>query len=90
MSRRNSDASVAKGFVSLERIQSGKEMLLRTVAMLTKLVLRFDPDQYRVRESASGLAAPFEHETSELVRQGFLRRFYSQLWMKLSGGLGVL
>jgi hypothetical protein len=47
-------------------------------------------DVYRVRESASGLAAPFEHETSELVRQGFLRRFYSQLWMKLSGGLGVL
>jgi hypothetical protein len=30
--------------------------------MLTKLVVRFDPDQYRVRESASGLAAPFEDE----------------------------
>ena len=31
---------------------------VRPRAMLTKLVVRFDPDQYRVRESASGLAAP--------------------------------
>jgi hypothetical protein len=30
--------------------------------MLIKLVVRFDPDQYRVRESASGLAARFEDE----------------------------
>ena len=59
------DASVAKGFVSLERIQSGKEILVRIVAMLSKLVERFDPDQYRVRESASGLAAPFEDEDDE-------------------------
>ena len=29
---------------------------VRPRAMLIKLVLRFDPDQYRVRESASGLA----------------------------------
>ena len=36
----------------LERIQPGKEMLLRIVAMLTKLVERFDPYQYRVRKSA--------------------------------------
>jgi hypothetical protein len=28
--------------------------------MLTKLLMRFDPDQCRVRESAP--AAPFEHE----------------------------
>ncbi len=35
---------------------------VRPRAMLTKLVVRFDPDQYRVRESASGLAAPFEDE----------------------------
>jgi four helix bundle protein len=56
------DASVVKGFVFLERIQGGKEMLVRIVAMLTKLVERFDPDPYRVRESASGLAAPFEDE----------------------------
>ena len=48
------DASVAKGFAVLERIQTGKEMLVRIVAMLTKLVERFDPDQYRVRENASG------------------------------------
>ena len=33
--------------------------------MLTKLVVRFDPDQYRVRESASGLAAPFEDEDDD-------------------------
>ena len=50
------DASVAKGFAVLERIQTGKEMLVRIVAMLTKLVERFDPDQYRVRENASGVA----------------------------------
>jgi hypothetical protein len=30
--------------------------------MLSKLVVRFDPEQYRVRESASGLAAPFEDD----------------------------
>ena len=46
----------------MERIQPGKEMLVRIVAMLSKLVVRFDPEQYRVRESASGLAAPFEDE----------------------------
>jgi hypothetical protein len=32
-----------KGFAFSERIQSGKEMLVRIVAMLTKLVERFDP-----------------------------------------------
>jgi hypothetical protein len=51
------DASVAKGFAPSERTQSGKEM-----AMLTKLVERFDPYQYRVRESAPDVAGPFEHE----------------------------
>ena len=29
---------------------------------LTKLPQCFDPDRYRVRESASGLSSPFEHE----------------------------
>ena len=48
-----------KDLFFLERIQSGKEMLVRIVAMLTKLIVRFDPDQYRVRERASGLATPF-------------------------------
>ena len=56
---------MAKGFVFLERIQSGKEMLVRIVAMLSKLVVRFDPEQYRVGESASGLAAPFENEDDD-------------------------
>jgi hypothetical protein len=27
--------------------------------MLTKLLMRFDPEQYRVHQSAAGLAAPF-------------------------------
>ena len=51
-----------KGFAVLERIQTGKEMLVRIVAMLTKPVERFDPDQYRVRENASGVAQSFEDE----------------------------
>jgi hypothetical protein len=35
----------------LDRIQAGKEMLVRIVAMLTKLLMRFDPEQYRVRRA---------------------------------------
>jgi len=30
--------------------------------MLTKLLMGFDPEQYRVHESAAGLATPFEDE----------------------------
>ena len=37
-------------------------MLVRIVAMLTKLLMRFDAEQYRVYERAAGLATPFEHE----------------------------
>jgi hypothetical protein len=37
-------------------------MLVRIVAMLTKPLMRFDPEQYRVQESAAGLATPFEHD----------------------------
>jgi four helix bundle protein len=54
------DASVAKGFTAFERIQPGKQMLIRIVAMLCKLVERFDPEQYRVRENASGVTQQFE------------------------------
>jgi hypothetical protein len=36
-------------------------MLVRIVAMLTKLLMRFDPEQYRVHESAAGLA-PINHK----------------------------
>ena len=43
----------------------GKEMLVRIVAMLTKLVERFDPDQYRVRENTSGVAQSFEDEEDD-------------------------
>ena len=59
------DASVAKGFALLERIQPGKEMLVRVVAMLTKLVERFDPYQCRVRESAQALTEPLEDEDDD-------------------------
>jgi hypothetical protein len=44
---------VAKGFASSEGTQSGKEMLVRIVAMLTKLVERFDPYQYRLHRRHS-------------------------------------
>jgi hypothetical protein len=47
------DASVAKGFAPLDRIQAGKEMLVRIVAVLTKLLMRFDPDQCRARKRTS-------------------------------------
>jgi hypothetical protein len=36
------DASVAKGFVSIDRVRPGKEMLACVVAMLTRLIDRFD------------------------------------------------
>jgi hypothetical protein len=45
-----------------DRIQAGKEMLVRILAMLTKPFMRFDPEQYWVHENAAGLATPFEHE----------------------------
>jgi four helix bundle protein len=44
------DASVAKRVATNDRIQGGKEMLARVVAMLTRLVQRFDPDEFQVRE----------------------------------------
>src|ERR1700745_2805205 len=69
------DASVAKGFTPLDRIQAGKEMLVRIVAMLTKLLMRFDPEQYRVHESAAGLAAPFEHEHDD--------EHEDEIWLRL-------
>ena len=56
------DASVAKGFAVLQRIEPGKAMLVRIVAMLTKLLERFDPEQFRVRENPSDQALPFEHD----------------------------
>ena len=51
-----------EGFVVLQRIEPGKAMLVRTVAMLTKLLERFDPEQFRVRENPSDQALPFEHD----------------------------
>jgi hypothetical protein len=46
---------VAKRLASKDRILPGKEMLVRVVAMLTKLVERFDPEEFRVREDTDGL-----------------------------------
>jgi len=42
------DASVARRFVSSDRISPGKEMLARIVVMLTRLVEHFDTDGIRV------------------------------------------
>ena len=61
------DASVAKGFVVLPRIEPGKAMLVRTVTMLTKLLERVDPEQFRVRESPSDPVLPFEHAHAAAV-----------------------
>jgi four helix bundle protein len=44
------DASVAKRITKSDRVRPGKELLVRIVAMLTRLVGRFDPDEFRVRE----------------------------------------
>jgi four helix bundle protein len=46
------DASVAKGFVSVDRVRPGKEMLGRVVAMLTRLIDRFDTNEIRIRGSS--------------------------------------
>jgi len=48
----------------LERVETlrNRTGLARIAAMLCRRVVRFDPDQYRLREGVSGLAAPFEHE----------------------------
>jgi four helix bundle protein len=67
------DASVAKGLATSERAQPGKEMLVRVVAMLTKLVERFDPEQYRVRENESEVIQQLEHEEDDEHEDEVLR-----------------
>jgi len=61
------DASVAKKLSTKDRIQPGKDLLERIVAMLSKLVERFDPDLYRVREGDDTLrdAEPIEDEDDD-------------------------
>ena len=49
------DASVAKRIVPKDRIRQGKEMLVRIVAMLTRMVDLFDTDEPRIREDHSCL-----------------------------------
>jgi four helix bundle protein len=48
------DASVAKRFASGDRVRPGKEMLARIVAMLTRLIDRFDEGTPRIRRKDSG------------------------------------
>ena len=43
------DASVAKRIAKSDRIHSGKQLLIRIVAMLTRLVERFDPDSTQAK-----------------------------------------
>jgi hypothetical protein len=45
----------AKRIASEDRIRPGKEMLVCIVAMLTRLVDRFDVNEYRIREDPSVL-----------------------------------
>lgn len=59
------DASVAKRVATADRVRLGKELLVRIVAMLSKLVERFDSYQYRVRESPLDSALPFEDENED-------------------------
>jgi four helix bundle protein len=70
------DASVAKNLSSVDRIQAGKEMLVRIVSMLSKLAERFDPELYRVREgkNALGNAEPIEDEDDDGLPRRSLRR----------------
>ena len=44
------DASVAKRIAKSDRIHFGKQLLIRIVAMLTRLVERFDPGEFRQHE----------------------------------------
>ena len=56
---------MAKGFVVLQRIQSGKAMLVRIVVMLTKLLERFDPEQFRVRARVHQTPLSYSSTTDE-------------------------
>ena len=47
---RPADASVAKRIAKSDRIHSGKQLLIRIVAMLTPLVEHLEPDEFRVRQ----------------------------------------
>ena len=59
------DASVAKGFVFLDEFNPAKKCWFVLWLCLANWSVRFDPEQYRVRDSASGLAAPFEDEDDD-------------------------
>ena len=49
------DALVAKTLCSVEEVNDGKEMLLRIVSMLTKLVARFDQSSSSSSSSSSSI-----------------------------------
>ena len=64
-------ARVAKGFAVLERFQTGKEMLVRIVAMLTKLVERFDPDQSEGQKAKGRRQKLFVGPPTRLLHSAF-------------------
>ncbi len=58
------DARVAKTLCSIEQVNQGKEMLLRIVSMLKKLVARFD------QSSSSSSSSPIIWEEADEERMG--------------------
>jgi hypothetical protein len=71
--------SVDKAFATLQVIQPGKEMLVRIVPVLSKLVERFNPEQYRVGENASGATRRFEDEDDDEHEKTLFRRVVARL-----------
>ncbi len=59
------DALVAKRAVTIERVAPGKEMLVRIVSMLSKLVDRFDSNDYRIEESGSEYSDEQENQDKD-------------------------
>jgi len=58
------DALVAKGVCSSERVQDGKELLVKSYAMLTRLVSRFSGDNV-VREEGEDYRVRIEDECED-------------------------
>ena len=59
------DALVAKRAATIERVAPGKEMLVRIVSMLSKLVDRFDSNDYRIEESGSEYSDEQENQDKD-------------------------
>ena len=72
-----------------DRVKPGKELLVRIVAMLSKLVERFDSDQYRVRESPLDSNLPFEDENEDGTIRKAIRRHADTLFPPLDPHSGM-